>query len=54
MDKIIDNNLDVLIYKNFLNKSQSDWLLNYCMTEVVGGQDEYNFNGKKVLAPRLT
>ena len=54
MQNLLDNNLDILIFKRFLNQEQSDWLLSYCLNEVSWAQDEYNFRGKKVFSPRLT
>jgi alkylated DNA repair dioxygenase AlkB len=60
MEKLVDNNLDVIIFKNFLNQSQADWMLEYCLQNVTWGQDKYIFSGKgnleprEVLAPRLT
>jgi alkylated DNA repair dioxygenase AlkB len=54
MEKLIDNNLDVIILKNFLNKSQADWMLEYCLQNITWGQDKYVFSGREVLAPRLT
>lgn len=49
-----DNNLDVVLYKGFLNESQSDWMLNNCLDNILWKQDKYNFSGREVLAPRLT
>jgi len=54
MIKLIDNKLDILIFKKFLNKEQADWLFNYCNSNIVWHQDRYNFGGREVLAPRLT
>lgn len=54
MEDIKCNGLDVLFVKGFLNKEQADWFYNYCLGNVVWGQDEYNFNGKVVLSPRMT
>lgn len=49
-----DKNLDVIVVKGFLNNVQSNWMLNYCIKNIVWGQDKYNFGGREVLAPRLT
>lgn len=54
MIELIDGDLDVLIFKNFLNKEQSDWLLTYCLQDHGWKHDKYNFSGKEVLSPRLT
>lgn len=54
MVELKDNNLEILIFKEFLNKEQSDWLLKYFLSEVSWKQDKYKFSGKEFLSPRLT
>jgi alkylated DNA repair dioxygenase AlkB len=54
VQKIIDNNLEIIIFKSFLDKHQSRWLFEYCIQNIKWKQDKYVYSGKEVLAPRLT
>lgn len=48
------NNLQLYLYREFLNNKQADWAFNYFGQKTIWSQDSYKFSGKTVLAPRLT
>jgi len=48
------SDLSILLVQGLLNKTQSDWALEYLKNQINWQQDQYNYSGRIVKAPRLT